>query len=232
MSILVLAACGSSPATPDAALLPDATRDASRSPDAAKDGGACVAFTGELVDWDSTDAQFCGIFGASIQVHGDPASAKTTPPNGRIELCVAPTTTLLDVTPPTEASQCTTPSSTYGVPGVIVVNEAVLAHGTLVSTRSFTVARAPAFAYDATKAQVFVHVDGTPSAVSITGTHDPAQALGTAGWAAGSTGANVFLPNVDPTPGATDVELAGGGLGTGSVPLAAGTFTYVTLVAN
>ena len=217
-----VAACGSSPATPDA---PPVT-----------DGGVCgseLSFAGELVDWDSTDEQFCGIFGASIQVHGDPSTAKMTPPNGRIELCLADgATTLIDVTPPTAPSECTTTSSTYDIPGVIVADQAVLASGALASARSFTIARAPAFGYDATKAQVFVHVDGTPSAVSITGTHDAAQAFDGASWAPGSTGANVFVPNVDPTPATIDVSIAAGGLGTGSVPIAAGTFTYVTLVGN
>ncbi len=192
-----------------------------------------LSFAGELVDWDSSDAQFCGILGADVQVRGDPATAKTTPPNGRIELCLAPApTTLIDVTPPTAASQCTTPASTYDIPGVIVVDQAVVATGALASARLFTVARAPAFGYDATKAQVFVHVDGTPSPVSISGAHDPAQALGSAGWAAGTTGVDVFFPNVDPTPGSTSVDVTGGAIGTGSDPIAAGTFTYITVVAN
>ena len=219
LSVLCLVGCGSPTTVPDAA--------------AAGPCGDKLSFQGELVDWDSTDAQFCGIFGANVQVHGDPSTAKATPPNGRIEMCVAQApTTLIDVTPPTDASQCANPSSTYDIPGVIVADQAVLASGALASARAFTIARAPAFAYDATKAQLFVHVDGTPSAVSITGTHDASQVFDGATWAPGSTGANVFVPNVDPTAGTTDVSLADGGLGTGSVPIAAGTFTYVTLVAH
>jgi hypothetical protein len=224
---IILVACGSSPAT---------VLDAPRAIDATGDAGPCgadLSFTGELVDWDSTTAQFCGIFGATLQVHGDPSRVDHTPPNGRIQLCLASApTTQIDITPPTAASECAIPKSTYAVPGILVANQAVIASGAVVSARSFTMARAPAFAFDSAKAQVFVHVDGTPRAVSITGTHDAAQAFDDSTWAAGSTGANVFFPNVDPTPGATSVDVAGGATGTGSVPISAGTFTYLTVVAN
>ncbi len=228
---LVLAACGS-PATSalDAPLTRDAAADAPRDADRC---GAELSFVGELVDWDSTDQQFCGIFGASLEVRGDATRTATTPPNGRIMMCLAAAaTTLIDVTPPTAASQCTTPSSSYDIPGVIVVDQSVVATGALGRARSFTMARAPAFAYDVTKAQVFVHVDGTPRAVSITGSHDPEQAFGTAGWALGATGVDVYFTNVDPTSGSTAIDVVGGALGTGSAPITAGTFTYLTVVAN
>lgn len=193
--------------------------------------GAQLAFEGELVDWDSTDAAFCGVFGATVEAPG--AAAKTTPPNGRIELCLADApTTLVDVTPPTAASECTHPPSTYSVPGVIVADRAVLASGALISARSFTTARAPAFGFDPAKAQVFVHVDGAAGAVSISSPHDPEQAFDGAAWAAGSSGVDVFFPNVDSTDGETEVRLAGGGIGTGPVELTDGAFTYVTVVAR
>ncbi len=160
--LLVLVACGSSHARPDAPP-PDTTGDAGRC-------GGDAFFTGELVDFDSTDAQFCGVFGATLTVAGD-------------------------------------------------------------SARTFTVARAPDFAYRASAAQVLVHVDGTPRAVSLDVAHDPAQAFTTA-WAAGDAGANVFFPNVDPAAGATTIAVTGDSLGAGSVPVAAGTFTYVTVIAN
>jgi hypothetical protein len=199
----------------------------------AVDGGPCgadVLATGEIVDWDSTDASFCGVFGATFQVHGDATRHATTAPNGRFKLCIAPApTTRIDITPPSAASQCTVPSSSYTVPGILVADRAVLASGALISARAFTVMRAPAFGYDATKAQVFVHVEGTPRAVSVTGTHDAPQAF-TGAWAAGDTGANVFFPNVDPAPGSTTIAVAGGATGAGAAPLAAGTFTYVTVV--
>jgi len=89
--------------------------------------------------------------------------------------------------------------------------------------------RAPAFGYDNTKAQVFVHVEGTLGAVTIAAAHDATQAWSGTAWAAGSTGINVLFPNVDPTAGTTTVS-ATGATGGGTIPLAANSFTYVTVV--
>ena len=196
--------------------------------------GADVLFTGELVDWDSTDTGFfCGIFGAHLQVHGDPTRTNTTNPNGRFMVMIAAAaTTQIDVTPPTAASQCTAPPSTYNVPGILVANKAVIDSGAIISARSFDVDRAPMFGYDAAKAQVLVHVDGMRRAPSITGTHDATQAFDGTAWAMGTSGVNVYFPNVDPTGGTTTISVQGGAVGTGPVPIAAGTFTYVTVVAN
>jgi hypothetical protein len=195
--------------------------------------GAETFFTGELVDFFNADTTFCGIFMASLQVHGDASRTGTTNPNGRFQLCLAPAaTTQVDVTPPTGMSECSNPRSTYAVPGMLIANKAVIDAGGLISARSFTVAKAPSFAFDAAKAQVFVHVDGTPRAVSITGTHDASQVWNGSVWAAGDTAADVYFPNLDPTAGTTAVTVAGGAIGTGSVPIAAGTFTYVTVIAN
>ena len=52
--------------------------------------GADVFFTGEIVDWDSTDAKFCGVFGAKWTVRGDVTRTSTTAPNGRFQLCLPP----------------------------------------------------------------------------------------------------------------------------------------------
>jgi len=221
-----LAACGGGGTTPS-----DAAIDAPADVGDAGPCGADLFFTGEMVDFDSTDTTFCGIFGAGFTVAGDATRTDTTNPNGRFELCLpaSASTVRVDITPPTGPSECTIPKSTYAVPGILIADKAVIEAGVMYSTRSFTVSRAPGFAYDPTKAQVFVHVEGIQRAISISGTGDAAQAWDGAAWAAGTTGINVFFPNVDPTPGTTTVSMAGGALGTGAVPIAAGTFTYVTI---
>jgi hypothetical protein len=195
--------------------------------------GAPLTVMGEYVDWDSSDTgAFCGIFGATFTVHGDPSQTNMTNPNGRFTLTIHDARTQVDITPPTAQSECSVPKSTYTVPGIMIIDEQVAGAGAIISARSFTVDRAPMFNYDSTKAQVLVHVDGTPRAVSIDAAHDPAQAFDGTAWAAGDTGANVYFPNVDPGAGTTKVSVSGGATGTGSVPLAAGTFTYLTVNAQ
>jgi hypothetical protein len=200
--------------------------------DAALSDGQPLTFTGEYVDWFSTDTGFfCGIFQATFTVHGDSTRTNQTNPNGRFTLELAPAqTTQIDITPPTAQSECSNPKSTYNVPGIMIADASVIASGQMISARSFTVAAEPGVGFDSTKAQVLVHVDGTPRAVSITGTHQPTEAFDGTSWAAGDSGPNVYFPNVDPTGGTTTISTTGTALGTGSVPIAAGTFTYVTIV--
>lgn len=200
------------------------------------DNGSCgdqIRFTGEYVDWDS-DASFCGINDALIEVPN--GSMDGTAPNGRFDLCIpdAPTTRL-DVTQPTAMSQCTTPVSSYSVPTILVANKAVIQAGAFFSARAFTTARQATFfqmvgtAFDSNKAQVHVHVEGAPRAVQITAAHGTTQAITTTTWAAGDTGKEVFFPNVDVGAGTTMLTVTGGALGTGSIPLVAGTITNVTV---
>jgi hypothetical protein len=194
------------------------------------DNGSCgsmVRFTGEYLDWDS-GGTFCGIFGAAFQVQagGEPA---TTAPNGRFDLCIpdAPVV-LLDITPPTAESPCSMPPAMYALPGIAVANKAVISAGGLWSGRAFVMTRQPV---DPTKAQVLVHVNGTPRAVSLTAAHGPAQARMNDTWSPGETGQEVFFPDVDPAGGATTLA-AGGAIGTGSIPLVAGKMTNVSIIAN
>ena len=236
------AACGHNHDTPDAAH--DASHDTDASDAMPPSDGPCGAelhFTGEYVDFDSVDnGAFCGIFGGTFQVHGDATRTDQSNPNGRFELCLAQADqTRIDITPPTAASECETgPGNTYAVPGIIIADKAVIESGATVSARAFTAAEQTMFAsqslftYDSTKAQLFVHVDGTPAAVSITGTSDAPLAWDGTKWAAGNTGANVFFPNVVSASGTTTISIAGTALGTGSYPLEPGTITYATLVVQ
>lgn len=186
-----------------------------------------VRFTGEYVDWDSSSAAFCGIFGAQFHVEGGGASGSTAP-NGRFDLCIPnQPVTLVDITPPTAQSQCTVPPAAYALPAIAVANKAVILAGGAWSGRGFVMGKQNP---DLAKAQVFVHVNGTPLAVSLTAPHGPTQARMNDTWASGTSGQDVFFPDVDPVGEA--MISAGGAIGTGSIPLVAGKMTIVSIIAK
>ena len=88
------------------------------------DNASCgdqLHFTGEYVDWD-TDAAFCGIGDATVDVEGDGAT-DTTAPNGRFDLCIprVPTVKLV-VTQPPGMSMCASPASSYTIPVILHAN--------------------------------------------------------------------------------------------------------------
>lgn len=228
-AVLSLAACGGGGSSTDATVTVDI------------DNGSCgdtLRFTGEYVDWD-TNASFCGINEAVLQVTGDGAMDSTSP-NGRFDLCIpaGAATTVLDVTQPSGTSQCTTPPAGYSVKTIIVANKAVILGGGFHSASAWTTDRQNTFftqigqTFDSTKAQVHVHVDGTPAAVSIGAAHGATQAVSATTWAAGDTGKDVFFPNVEVGSGTTMLTVAGGAVGTGSIPLVANTITNVTVLVR
>ncbi|MGE5184240.1 MAG: hypothetical protein ACM31C_19360 [Acidobacteriota bacterium] len=222
-AVILLTACSSGPSKPkDAAI--DVPVDA-----------AWVQFTGEYVDWDSTDTSFCGIFNATFQVHGEPARVDQTNPNGRFMLNVAPDTqTRVDITPPTANSECLQPTSNYTMPGIAIADPAVIATGQLLSLRDFSVARAATIesnygTLDPSKGHVFVHVDGNQRSVSLSLASTVQLAWNGTTWTTGDTGVNVFFMNV---PVGTTTVMMTSATGTTTVPVEAGTITYVTLVGN
>jgi hypothetical protein len=205
------------------------------------DNGSCgdqVRLTGEYVDWD-TETSFCGINEAVLEVEGGGAMDSTAP-NGRFDLCTPDqATTRLDITQPSANSQCTTPPAAYTIPTIVFARKDVIQAGGFYSARSWTTQRQTTLftqvgaPFDATKAQVHVHVDGNPRAVTIAAAHGTAQAIATTGatWTAGSTGVDVFFPNVDVGTGQTMLTIAGSSVGAGNIPLVAGTLTNVTVLA-
>lgn len=200
-----------------------------KAPDAAPD----VLFTGEYVDWDSTDTTFCGIFNAKWTVRGDDTRTDMTNPNGRFQIMVpGGVTSLVDIVPAAVDSECLSPTSHYAMPGIAVADPAVIAAGQLQSARNFTVMRQATLGVtiDPTKGHVFAHVDGTPAPVSVSPANDAPQRWDGTAWGAGAQGINVLFSNV--TPGSANVLLEGvTATGGGSVPVEAGKITYVTLVA-
>jgi len=224
----LVSACGGGSSTPDAP--PDTP------PDMMASGcGASLLFTGEIVDWDSVGD--CGVANATVTVRGQPAQTDASNFNGRFEVCVPQQgQTTVDVTQSADASRCARVAGAYPVRGVFIADPAVINVNALsFSARAMTQARQDAMftqigqAYSAAKAQLVVHVAGTARAVSISSAHAASQRYDGNNWAAGDTGAYVFLPNVD--PGTTTITVTGA-VGPGSVTLEAGAYTYVTMIAN
>jgi hypothetical protein len=226
---VAVAACGGGSPTPDGS--PDTP------PDMVVSGcGADLLFTGEIVDWDSVGD--CGVANAMVTVRGQPAQTDASNFNGRFEVCVPQQgQTAVDVTQSADASRCAPVAGAYPVRGVFVADPAVIGVNALsFSARAMTQARQDAMfmqigqAYSGAKAQLVVHVAGTPRAVSISSAHAAPQSYDGSKWVADNTGAYVFFPNVD--PGAATITVTGGAIGTGSVALEAGAYTYVTVIAN
>lgn len=194
--LILLAACGGGSSQPDAKLDKDAAIDA---PADASPCGNDTFFTGELIDWDSTDSAFLGVNAARVSVQGMPAISTTTPPNGRLELCV-PTVPLLrfDVDAP----------AGY-LDGTAYVEREALGGGRAISLRSITTTRAASFyterglTFDPARAHVLVFLAGDRTTLTLDRPHDAAQnanddaAAGTFIWADGAGGRYVLFPNVD-----------------------------------
>jgi hypothetical protein len=214
------------------------TNDASPDtpPDMASGCGADLFFTGEIVDWDSQGD--CGVADAMLTVRGQPARTDVSNFNGRFEVCVPrQAQTAVDVAHSTSASRCAAVGGAYPVRGIFIAQQAVIAANELsFSARAMTLARQDAMftqigeGFNPDLAQLVVRVAGTQRAVSITANHVETQAHNGTTWEPGDTGGYVFFPNV--APGATQLSVAGGAIGTGTITLEAGAYTYVTVIAN
>jgi hypothetical protein len=222
LSLSVTIACSSPSQSQDAAI--DASVDAS------VDAGPCGTgyfLTGDLVDWDSTTANFRGIFNALVLVDSDATRTDRTSPNGRFELCVAAAPrTRLSVDAPTPY-----------IDGLIVADQTVIAATGSMSVRSFTATRAASFfteqnvagGFDNSKAQLLIQVVGTPRTITIDQASTSLQRNNDT-WSPGAIGIEVLFVNLNPAAGMTTVSSTGTVLGAGSVPLAAGKLTFATIV--
>jgi len=206
VSLVCLAACGGEDARGDAGELP---------PDSAEMCGAsAVLFAGELLDWDSS----APIAGATLTAG---AASATTTASGRWQLCLAnDTVTLVELV-----------AGEY-LGGTIAVFKDVLGANGAFSLRTFTAARGqqPPFLYDAAKAQVFVHVIGGARPVDVSSAHDAGFHFTGSAWVAGQTGTDVYVPNIDPIGGVAKVAVDSA-TEIGTLPIAAGAFTYVVAAA-
>ncbi len=217
---LALAACDGTAAAPDAPADVDLVD---------------FAFTGTFVDWDSTSAAPCPIAGATWTATYDDHRTTTTDAAGVFTLALASYTALVDVTPPAEPSICA--RGTYALPGIAIAPPAVALAGGTVVARSLTQARVATFyaaigsAFDPTRGNLLIHVNGTPRAFSITELHAAVQAYSGAVWSAGDTGVDVYFPNIEiPMSKRATVTVAGNAIGLGAVQLAPGAITYMTVI--
>lgn len=202
------------------------------------DEGPCGSnrFLGaELVDWDSSQAAFMGVNGATFTQRGGTATT-TTPPNGRVEMCIGTTTSFIfdvDV-----ANAAYLDAIAYFDLEAVVGSAPANQH---VKFRGITAARAASFyterslTFDASKAHVLVYLAGDVSNISLDRAHGTPQ-VGTytattdsITWSTGTAGANaakyVLFPNVDATNPTGVIE--GDLQGDHSIPLEAGKLTLV-----
>jgi len=206
--------------------------------------GAGAVFTGENINWLSTETSFCGVLGAKWTVRGDASATATTttPPNGRFVLCVPrQPQTVVDIIPPTAASGCGSDRTLYPRRGVAIASDTVIATDGAFSARAMTQGQETAMftqigaAYDPAKAQLVVHLDGALRAASISANHAQAQQFNGTSWqsypdASTPVGSDLLFPNVD--PGAVQITVAGGATGATAFTLEADRVTYVAVIAN
>ena len=181
-----------------------------------------MQFTGEFIDWDSTESAFKGVFGAKFTLQADAAKMTMTAPNGRWILCA----------PAADGLATVDTASTSGyVGGTVKIDKTVIQSGSQLSYRSFTATRAADFGFDATKAHVFVHVDNGARTVTTSDAPAVKKHFDGSAWVDGNTGTDIYLGNISGTT--TSVQVSGGGAtGASSIPLEAGKITYLTIVAK
>jgi hypothetical protein len=195
--------------------------------------------TGEYLDWDSTTLVPCPIVGATWTVTYDNTRVATTDSTGSFTISLTSYYVEMDVEPPSVATTCTTPQSQYDLRAHAIVPPAVHYAGGHFVARSLTADRVSTFyaaigsAFDVTRGNLLVHIDGPQRAVSITSPHAAEQAFDGSQWSAGATGTDVYFPNIDLSGGAaTTVTVAGSAIGAGSVTLVAGKIFLMTVITN
>jgi hypothetical protein len=195
--------------------------------------------TGTYLDWDSPAIVPCPIVDAKWYATYDDSRVAMTDANGRFSISLASYTPLLDIVPPDAPSTCA--SGRYELHGIAIAPPAVVRAGGTFIARSLTTARVASFyasfgaGFDANRGHLLIHVDGAPRTLTITGAHDPAQTFNGTTWGAGDLGSDVFFPNIEltgMTPMTTVTVAGGNALGLGSVPLAGGSITYMTVILN
>lgn len=225
LSCSAVAGCGK-----DEVLPVDGPRADAASPgaDAATDAGATGCdgtnnYTGELIDFDSTDTAFLGVVDAQFSVRGDPDCTATTAPNGRFILRLPDTGGMTDIDAPgdyVDAVAAVSPQQFFN-------------GGATFSYRNFTTTRAMALydslgqTFDTSKAHVLVNQSVDLETFSLAATHD-AVVGSTDGstWAAADNTRYILFTNVDVGSGMT--TLTGTATGASDLPLEAGKLVFAS----
>jgi hypothetical protein len=186
-------------------------------------GGAEQLVTGELVDFDSTTAQFQGVFNARFTLEGMPAKTATTAPNGRFELCAPATKRMtFDVDAPADY-----------LDGKAYIEAEALSHQT-VSFRAYSQLRgSKLYSFDASRGHVLVFLAGDRSDLTLSRQHAPPLSGndddddGVFTWTPGNAGRYVLFPNVDVS--SPTITLDGDTSGPHTIPVIAGKLTLVAI---
>jgi hypothetical protein len=224
--LALLAACGSSPAGPADAQVADVVGadQPALSPDA---GGPCPAgellFEGEYVDWDSTTSNFLGIHMATVTVVGGSAEPATTPPNGRVMLCV-PASGSLDLEF-THESYLTT---VFAVEPMATTSQPFSVAGLTPARADMLITDELAVARTATAAQVAVAVTGEAAGVELGAAYEGRFTVADRGWS--------FFANVDSSAGSAALTITAA-MGQqcsarATVPVTADQLTFTTVTCQ
>jgi hypothetical protein len=213
--------------------------------------GADTPFTGETIDFDSNGVAdgFCGVFGTTVTVRAaTKVTTATTAPNGRfVGICVPAQGALIDITPPTEASQCASQPGSYPKAGILIVDPAVIAAGgkpsvrmlsSVALARMYTMAGPVGGDYNPDQTNVVFHFTGTPQKVTTeSNSFSKVQQFNGTQWETvtdqTAPGSDVLFPNLDAS---TPIKFTIAGGTPNSVTLTPGAtlvadkFTYVTIV--
>jgi hypothetical protein len=219
--VVLLASCAG---CSDDANTPDGRVDAAVF-DAMPDGpSGCEGtgeFTGELIDFDSSPANFMGVFDAVFSRPGRPECTVHTAPNGRFILVIVDAPFVFDVDAPDDYFDGIWPVEGARVPGVTFSARAFSASdlGNLGVTP------------DPTKAHVMLYQDNPPVALTVSG--NPGATFTTADgsvWAAGNAEAYILFANVEVGTGTVTLTDATGTVEPTAleIPVQAGKVTYIT----
>jgi hypothetical protein len=234
LACVLVAACGDNLKGPADAGPADAPIDS-----APVDQGPCGTnrFIGaELLDWDSSASAFMGVNGATFTQRGGSATT-TTPPNGRVEMCVATTTSyIFDVDAPSTYLDAIAYFDLEAIVGSAPTDSHIRFRG-VTAARAATFYTERSLTFDNTKAHVLVYLAGDISNISLDRAHELPQlgmysaSTDSITWTTGVAGANsskyVLFPNVDAASPTGVIE--GDLQGDHSIPLAAGKLTLVAI---
>lgn len=223
-ALTALGACGPPSSTPDARPV-DAMVD-SMPPDAGR-CGANVFFTGELIDWGSTDAVFRGVFDARWTLRGQPSVSAMTAPNGRIELCVPNQSGTFDIDAPGTHIDAIAMLNIELVRRSRPAFFSARVFASLTAANQFYQANGLT-AFDETRGHVLVYA-ATDAASGLALDHAHGTAIGTSdGSSWGDSGGRWRLfPNVVIDDAMATMTGPGPGFPIASIPLAAGKLTFL-----
>jgi hypothetical protein len=216
-------ACGNDEAFPVDGASADARVDAATADAANTDCSGNNPYTGELIDFDSTEADFLGVFDAHFSVRGEADCTADTAPNGRFILSLPDSGGITDIDAPTGY-----------LDGIAVVKpQQFLNGGATFSYRDLTTTRATELytlfseTFDPTKAHVVVNQTADHEGFTLLATHGivVGSADGSA-WAEGDSATYILFTNVDVGTGMT--TLTGTATGNSEIPLEAGKITYAS----